>query len=566
MSDVINGLTLSFTGTVLQGPPGEQGEKGEQGNTGNSAYQSYTLTTDDVPVLTEAEWVASLHGDIGATGPSAYQSYLNTTTDKPVLTEAQWIASLHGKDGVDGKDGTNGKDGTSLNNRGAWVTGQTYTAGDYVFAPNASGASSMWILIGDDYLSTTEPVNDTAHWVEFEAPAGADGKDGKNGTDGRGITSSATTYQAGTSGTTIPTGTWTTAVPTVSKGAFLWTRTIFTYSDATTSTAYSVAYQGADGSGGGTGGTTTLLLTTTPTASDGADGSIAICHTANGYISTWSRSGTTWTKVWEMALAQTSDAQAATNSLIPTTPAGVREYMEQFGLTSTYTNTVADLNTVVKGQMFNWSNTSANSPVANSYGRGICIPAGTGYVTQLGIINDTGATYVRFQSGSSWSAWIQIGPSSGSGSSSGAASAFMNTNVGLNNSSFTKLGMSGGVMPVTGKFYQFKATILTQANASDAATFSLKWASGIGAQVFRMACNSQNAGGVIATVVTDQMTSPVTGSAGAGQNGIVTLEGIVQFNYLGSTQPDLEMKLLTGSYMNILAGSGISYTLLGTPT
>ena len=147
MSDVINGLTRNFKGTVLQGPPGEQGEKGEQGNTGNSAYLSYTLTTDDVPVLTEAEWVASLHGDIGATGPSAYQSYLNTTTDKPVLTEAQWIASLHGKDGVDGKDGKDGKDGTSLNNRGAWVTGQTYSAGDYVFAPNASGASSMWFLI-----------------------------------------------------------------------------------------------------------------------------------------------------------------------------------------------------------------------------------------------------------------------------------------------------------------------------------------------------------------------------------------------------------------------------------
>jgi hypothetical protein len=32
----------------------------------------------------------------GDTGDSAYQSYLNTTEDNPVLTEAEWIASMGG--------------------------------------------------------------------------------------------------------------------------------------------------------------------------------------------------------------------------------------------------------------------------------------------------------------------------------------------------------------------------------------------------------------------------------------------------------------------------------------
>lgn len=568
MSEVINGLTLSFTGTVIQGPPGEQGPDGIKGDTGNSAYISYTLTTTDNPVLSEAEWIDSLHGDMGAAGPSAYQSYVNTTTDVPVKTEVQWLASLQGKDGTDGTNGADGKDGTSLNNRGIWASGSVYAAGDYVFASNLAGAQSMWILLGDTYVSTIEPMNDTAHWVEFEAPAGADGKDGTNGTNGtngRGVASAAVTYQSSSSGTTVPTGSWTTAVPTVAKGSYLWTRTITSYTDATTTTAYSVAYQGADGSGGGTA-STTLVLTAVPTVADGADGSVAICHTANGYISAWTRAGTVWTKIWEMPLAQTADAQGATSSLMPTTPAGVREYLEQFGIGATYTTAVSNLNSIVKGQMFNWDNTTTNTPVTSSYGRGICIPSGTGYVTQIGIINDTGAMYVRFQSNSTWSAWILIGPSSSGGSSSGAASAFMNTDVALNNSSYTKLNMSGGTMPVINKFYAFKAVLLTQANPTDVATVSIEFASGVGAQVFRMACYSPDTTDKIGFMIADQMSVPVTASTGSQQNSIVILEGIIEFNYLSAAQPDLEMKLLTGSYMNILKGSGISYTLLGTPS
>lgn len=77
--------------------------------------------------------------------------------------------------------GVKGDAGTGLKNRGAWVTGTTYNPGDYVFSTGSATASSMWILNGETpYVSNTLPKDDAAKWVEFVAPAGEDGKDGKN--------------------------------------------------------------------------------------------------------------------------------------------------------------------------------------------------------------------------------------------------------------------------------------------------------------------------------------------------------------------------------------------------
>ena len=70
------------------------------------------------------------------------------------------------------------------------------------------------------------------------------------GDTGKGIKSTAITYQASTSGTTVPTGTWSGSIPTVSAGQYLWVRTIFSYSDNTTSTIYSVSRMGANGATG----------------------------------------------------------------------------------------------------------------------------------------------------------------------------------------------------------------------------------------------------------------------------------------------------------------------------
>ncbi len=115
------------------------------------------------------------------------------------------------------------------------------------------------------------------------------GATGTAGAAGKGISSTSVTYQASSSGTTAPTGTWTATVPAVSASQFLWTRTVITYSDSTTSTAYSVGMMGATGAAGtnGTNGTNGAdALTLVVTSSNGLifkNSSIATVLTAHVY-------------------------------------------------------------------------------------------------------------------------------------------------------------------------------------------------------------------------------------------------------------------------------------------
>uniref|UniRef100_UPI002FDF78B2 phage tail spike protein n=2 Tax=Muricomes intestini TaxID=1796634 RepID=UPI002FDF78B2 len=85
---------------------------------------------------------------------------------------------------------------------------------------------------------------------------GDDGPPGVAGADGRGITGTEITYQASANGTTVPTGIWTSSIPAVPAGQYLWTRVIYTYSDSTTSTAYSVSKMGETGAQGNPTGVT----------------------------------------------------------------------------------------------------------------------------------------------------------------------------------------------------------------------------------------------------------------------------------------------------------------------
>ena len=82
---------------------------------------------------------------------------------------------------------------------------------------------------------------------------GDKGSDGIAGKDGVGIRSTAITYAGSASGTTPPTTGWQAQVPTVPAGQFLWTKTVWTYTDDSTETGYSAAMMGKDGAKGNDG-------------------------------------------------------------------------------------------------------------------------------------------------------------------------------------------------------------------------------------------------------------------------------------------------------------------------
>ena len=139
--------------------------------------------------------------------------------------------------------------------------------------------------------------------------------DGTTGTftvaNGNGIASSQVRYQAGTSGTVPPTGTWLENPPTVPQGGYMWTRLVCTFEDGTSDTAYSVAYQGTNGSGSvstvdniqAVSGNVPLLTigTAPPTSStagsvgsryfDKTEGCLYICTASSGGSQTWQMAG-----------------------------------------------------------------------------------------------------------------------------------------------------------------------------------------------------------------------------------------------------------------------------------
>lgn len=74
--------------------------------------------------------------------------------------------------------------------------------------------------------------------------------DGIAGKDGVGIKTTTITYAVSTSGTTAPSSGWTSQVPNVPAGQYLWTKTVWAYTDNTIETGYSVGKMGDTGPAG----------------------------------------------------------------------------------------------------------------------------------------------------------------------------------------------------------------------------------------------------------------------------------------------------------------------------
>lgn len=224
-----------------------------------------------------------------------YTDYESTDSEDPSEYTWQRILGESGQDGNDGKDGANGQDAKEvisgyLSNESiivpataaGSVTDFSKAVGDFVVYEgqtklssgvtyskvsetgmtstiNSAGRYTVTALSADvgtaTYQAVYKSVTVQKIMIVVKNKQGATGPAGSNGTDGKGIVSSATTYQAGTSGTTPPNGTWSSSIPSVSENQYLWTRVVLTYSDNTTSTAYSVGKMGAKGETGATGST-----------------------------------------------------------------------------------------------------------------------------------------------------------------------------------------------------------------------------------------------------------------------------------------------------------------------
>lgn len=99
-----------------------------------------------------------------------------------------------------------------------------------------------------DDVQSTNPSDYT--WQRILGMNGEDGKDGIAGKNGVGVSDTNISYAQSTSGTSAPVSGWTLQVPTLIKGQYLWTKTVWTYTDSSTETGYTVSYNAKDGNDG----------------------------------------------------------------------------------------------------------------------------------------------------------------------------------------------------------------------------------------------------------------------------------------------------------------------------
>lgn len=146
-------------------------------------------------------------------------------------------------------------------NTGATGNGVS-TVVNYYLATSSSGgvtpSTSGWttsvqsVTAANKYLWNYEKITYTNGTTSSTDPC-IIGTYGDKGATGNGVKSTSITYQASTSGTSVPTGTWTTTIPSVAANQYLWTRTVITYTDNTSSTSYSIGKMGANGTNGAPG-------------------------------------------------------------------------------------------------------------------------------------------------------------------------------------------------------------------------------------------------------------------------------------------------------------------------
>ena len=253
-----------------------QGPKGADGKDGKTTYFhiKYSAVSNPTSASQMTETPSKYIG--------TYVDFTQTDSDDPKKYSWQQLEGSQGPQGKQGISGTNGADGKT-----SYLHIKYSNDGGKTFTGNSGEDIGAYIGTCVDYAKDDPTSVGMYKWAKIKGEAGAKGDKGDTG---KGVKSTSVAYQVSTSGTTVPTGTWSGSVPSASAGQYLWTRTIITYTDNTTSTIYSVGRMGTNGANGTNGK--------------------SIGSVVNYYLATASSSGvTTATSGWTTAVQSVSAAK-----------------------------------------------------------------------------------------------------------------------------------------------------------------------------------------------------------------------------------------------------------------
>ncbi|CZA56693.1 phage tail spike protein [Streptococcus suis] len=141
-----------------------------------------------------------------------------------------------------------------INSGWRWVVNGEIKATSPTYIVKAADINQTMVLTIAAWIDNQEVASEQITFLNasdgLKGDKGDPGRDGIAGKNGVGLQSTVITYASSSSGTNAPSTGWGNTVPTVPPGQYLWTRTVWNYSDSTSETGYSVARIGQDGNTG----------------------------------------------------------------------------------------------------------------------------------------------------------------------------------------------------------------------------------------------------------------------------------------------------------------------------
>lgn len=226
----------------IQGPQGEQGIAGKDGKT-TYFHIKYSAVSNPTSASQMTETPSKYIG--------TYVDFTQTDSDDPKKYSWQQLEGSQGPQGKQGISGTNGADGKT-----SYLHIKYSNDGGKTFTGNSGEDIGAYIGTCVDYAKDDPTSVGTYKWAKIKGEAGAKGDKGDTGgtgATGKGVKSIVEQYYKSTSATAMSGGSWSTTYPGWENSKYIWTRSVITYTDNTTSTTTAVCVTGSKGDKGATG-------------------------------------------------------------------------------------------------------------------------------------------------------------------------------------------------------------------------------------------------------------------------------------------------------------------------
>lgn len=234
----------------LQGEKGDQGIQGPKGADGKDGKTTYFhIKYSAVSNPTSASQMTETPSKYIGT----YVDFTQTDSDDPKKYSWQQLEGSQGPQGKQGISGTNGADGKT-----SYLHIKYSNDGGKTFTGNSGEDIGAYIGTCVDYAKDDPTSVGMYKWAKIKGEAGAKGDKGDTGgtgATGKGVKSIVEQYYKSTSATAMSGGSWSTTYPGWENSKYIWTRSVITYTDNTTSTTTAVCVTGSKGDKGATGGT-----------------------------------------------------------------------------------------------------------------------------------------------------------------------------------------------------------------------------------------------------------------------------------------------------------------------